>query len=126
MGQTDEAYAPVLCQIPLDSPTQGSTCTKPRLPFSAVHVTQHGAVHISCNPGAQQLHDGLVGSSTAPQLEMGHVQPSSDGEEQTQDHSLSICHKLCHDFASHLSPQGHILPAGSSHSLSISALRLLN
>lgn len=66
MGQTNESDALALCQLPLDSPTQGTTCIKPRLPFSAVHETQHGTVHISCKPGAQQLHVGLVGSSTAP------------------------------------------------------------
>lgn len=36
MGQTDEIDALVFCQLPLDSPTQETTSTKPRLPFSAV------------------------------------------------------------------------------------------
>lgn len=38
MGQTDETDAPVLCQLLLGSPAQGTTCTKARLPFSAAPV----------------------------------------------------------------------------------------
>lgn len=130
MGQTDETDASVFCQLPLDSPAQGRTCAKPCLAFSSApvqrlcHGSLHGSVHISCKPGAHQLRVGLVHT----QLHSWRWGMCSPAQMEKSKHRIIPSPYVTNDVMTlvHLSPQGHILPAGSSRSLSISALRILN
>lgn len=131
MGQTDEVDAPVSCQPLLDSPTQGTICTKPRLPFSAApvqhlcHVSQHAALHMSCS---QEHISSTLDLWAAAQLHSWRWGVCSPAQVESSKHRIIPSPYVTNDVMTllHLSPQDHILPAGSSHSLSISALRISN
>lgn len=125
MGQTNESDALALCQLPLDSPTQGTTCIKPGCPFlQSMRLSMEQCTF----PASQEHSSSTLDLWAAAQLHSWRWGMCSPAQTEKSKHRIIPSPYVTNDVMTllHLSPQGHILPAGSSHSLSISALRILN